>query len=151
MWWGVRIKTYGKHHISHQLLLCWFVLFCFQSADFKMLPSSYGHARDAYAFGTTVENLLTVLHDQGENDTGLFCCASFPVWLNISPFPAAGRSAVGSVASAVPCLQPLASPVFPFSCVVRCGWRSPARVTGALPNLLCSCLWMWHVGLGCHS
>lgn len=45
----------------------------------------------------------------------------------------------------------LASPVFPFSCgdVVRCGWRSPARVTRALPNLLWSYqgLWMWHLGL----
>ncbi|XP_057886663.1 protein-associating with the carboxyl-terminal domain of ezrin isoform X2 [Melospiza georgiana] len=39
-----------------------------ESADFKMLPSSYGHARDAYAFGTTVENLLTVLHDQVSAD-----------------------------------------------------------------------------------
>ncbi|KFW76301.1 Protein-associating with the carboxyl-terminal domain of ezrin, partial [Manacus vitellinus] len=38
------------------------------SADFKILPSSYGHARDAYAFGTTVENLLTVLHDQVSAD-----------------------------------------------------------------------------------
>lgn len=38
----------------------------FQSADFKILPNSYGHARDAYAFGTMVENLLTVLNDQGE-------------------------------------------------------------------------------------
>ena len=38
----------------------------FQSADFKILPSSYGHARDAYGFGTMVENLLTVLNDQGE-------------------------------------------------------------------------------------
>ncbi|XP_066411327.1 protein-associating with the carboxyl-terminal domain of ezrin [Molothrus aeneus] len=38
------------------------------SADFKMLPSSYGHARDAYAFGTTVENLLTVLHGQVSAD-----------------------------------------------------------------------------------
>lgn len=53
-------------------MLCWFLLFCFQSADFKILPSSYGHARDAYAFGTTVENLLTVLNDQGESDIGLF-------------------------------------------------------------------------------
>ncbi|NXO81337.1 PACE1 protein, partial [Sitta europaea] len=34
------------------------------SADFKILPSSYGHARDAFAFGTTVENLLTVLNGQ---------------------------------------------------------------------------------------
>lgn len=48
-------------------------MFYFQSADFKILPSIYGHARDAYAFGATVENLLTVLNDQGENDTGLFC------------------------------------------------------------------------------
>ncbi|XP_071421957.1 protein-associating with the carboxyl-terminal domain of ezrin [Pithys albifrons albifrons] len=38
------------------------------SADFKMLPSSYGHARDAFAFGTTVENLLTVLNDQVSAD-----------------------------------------------------------------------------------
>ncbi|NWS18312.1 PACE1 protein, partial [Pachyramphus minor] len=37
-------------------------------ADFKILPSSYGHARDAYAFGTTVENLLTVLNDQVSAD-----------------------------------------------------------------------------------
>ncbi|XP_030082179.1 protein-associating with the carboxyl-terminal domain of ezrin isoform X2 [Serinus canaria] len=39
-----------------------------ESADFKILPSSYGHARDAYAFGTTVENLLTVLNDQVSAD-----------------------------------------------------------------------------------
>ncbi|NWX39203.1 PACE1 protein, partial [Steatornis caripensis] len=38
------------------------------SADFKILPSSYGHARDAYAFGTMVENLLTVLNDQVSAD-----------------------------------------------------------------------------------
>ncbi|XP_064520363.1 protein-associating with the carboxyl-terminal domain of ezrin [Pseudopipra pipra] len=38
------------------------------SADFKILPSSCGHARDAYAFGTTVENLLTVLNDQVSGD-----------------------------------------------------------------------------------
>ncbi|XP_027550429.1 protein-associating with the carboxyl-terminal domain of ezrin [Neopelma chrysocephalum] len=38
------------------------------SADFKILPSSYGHARDAFAFGTTVENLLTVLNDQVSAD-----------------------------------------------------------------------------------
>ncbi|NWU86059.1 PACE1 protein, partial [Onychorhynchus coronatus] len=38
------------------------------SADFKILPSSYGHARDAYGFGTTVENLLTVLNDQVSAD-----------------------------------------------------------------------------------
>uniref|UniRef100_A0A8C6JU59 Uncharacterized protein n=1 Tax=Melopsittacus undulatus TaxID=13146 RepID=A0A8C6JU59_MELUD len=38
------------------------------SADFKILPSSYGHARDAFAFGTTVENLLTILNDQVSTD-----------------------------------------------------------------------------------
>ncbi|KFP85263.1 Protein-associating with the carboxyl-terminal domain of ezrin, partial [Acanthisitta chloris] len=38
------------------------------SADFKILPSSHGHARDAYAFGTTVENLLTVLNDEVSAD-----------------------------------------------------------------------------------
>ncbi|KAM9009448.1 protein-associating with the carboxyl-terminal domain of ezrin isoform 1-T3 [Ara ararauna] len=38
------------------------------SADFRILPSSYGHARDAFAFGTTVENLLTVLNDQVSAD-----------------------------------------------------------------------------------
>ncbi|KFW00155.1 Protein-associating with the carboxyl-terminal domain of ezrin, partial [Eurypyga helias] len=39
-----------------------------RSADFQILPSSCGHARDAYAFGTTVENLLTVLNDQVSGD-----------------------------------------------------------------------------------
>ncbi|XP_009891127.1 PREDICTED: protein-associating with the carboxyl-terminal domain of ezrin [Charadrius vociferus] len=38
------------------------------SADFKILPNSYGHARDAYAFGTMVENLLIVLNDQVSAD-----------------------------------------------------------------------------------
>ncbi|NWS75795.1 PACE1 protein, partial [Crotophaga sulcirostris] len=38
------------------------------SADFKILPNSYGHARDAYAFGTMVETLLTVLNDQVSAD-----------------------------------------------------------------------------------
>ncbi|NXA19553.1 PACE1 protein, partial [Ibidorhyncha struthersii] len=38
------------------------------SADFKILPNSHGHARDAYAFGTMVENLLTVLNDQVSAD-----------------------------------------------------------------------------------
>ncbi|KFU91199.1 Protein-associating with the carboxyl-terminal domain of ezrin, partial [Chaetura pelagica] len=38
------------------------------SADFKILPNSYGHARDAYAFGAMVENLLTVLNDQVSAD-----------------------------------------------------------------------------------
>ncbi|PKK27225.1 SCY1-like, kinase-like 3, transcript variant X1 [Columba livia] len=39
-----------------------------QSADFKILPNSHGHARDAYAFGTMVENLLTVLNDEVSAD-----------------------------------------------------------------------------------
>ncbi|NXH19904.1 PACE1 protein, partial [Bucco capensis] len=38
------------------------------SADFKILPNSYGHARDAYAFGTMVESLLSVLNDQVSAD-----------------------------------------------------------------------------------
>ncbi|NWU98260.1 PACE1 protein, partial [Upupa epops] len=38
------------------------------SGDFKILPNSYGHARDAYAFGAMVENLLTVLKDQVSAD-----------------------------------------------------------------------------------
>lgn len=38
------------------------------SADFQILPSSCGHARDAYAFGTMVENLLTVLNEQVSAD-----------------------------------------------------------------------------------
>nr|XP_013809452.1 PREDICTED: protein-associating with the carboxyl-terminal domain of ezrin [Apteryx mantelli mantelli] len=38
------------------------------SADFKILPNSYGYARDAYAFGMMVENLLTVLNDQVSAD-----------------------------------------------------------------------------------
>ncbi|NWH56588.1 PACE1 protein, partial [Geococcyx californianus] len=38
------------------------------SADFKILPNSFGHARDAYAFGTMVETLLTVLNDQVSAD-----------------------------------------------------------------------------------
>ncbi|KFO84778.1 Protein-associating with the carboxyl-terminal domain of ezrin, partial [Buceros rhinoceros silvestris] len=38
------------------------------SADFKTLPKSHGHARDAYAFGMMVENLLTVLNDQVSAD-----------------------------------------------------------------------------------
>ncbi|XP_010120684.1 PREDICTED: protein-associating with the carboxyl-terminal domain of ezrin isoform X2 [Chlamydotis macqueenii] len=38
------------------------------SADFKILPNSCGHARDAYAFGTMVENFLTVLNDQVSAD-----------------------------------------------------------------------------------
>ncbi|XP_061859251.1 protein-associating with the carboxyl-terminal domain of ezrin [Colius striatus] len=38
------------------------------SADFQILPHSCGHARDAYAFGTMAENLLTVLNDQVSAD-----------------------------------------------------------------------------------
>ncbi|KFQ34860.1 Protein-associating with the carboxyl-terminal domain of ezrin, partial [Merops nubicus] len=38
------------------------------SADFKILPNSYGHARDAYAFGTMAENLLAALNDQVSAD-----------------------------------------------------------------------------------
>ncbi|XP_021260198.1 protein-associating with the carboxyl-terminal domain of ezrin isoform X2 [Numida meleagris] len=38
------------------------------SVDFKILPNSCGHARDAYAFGAMVENLLAVLTDQVSAD-----------------------------------------------------------------------------------
>uniref|UniRef100_A0A8C2YHV9 SCY1 like pseudokinase 3 n=1 Tax=Coturnix japonica TaxID=93934 RepID=A0A8C2YHV9_COTJA len=38
------------------------------SADFKALPVSCGHARDAYAFGAMVENLLTALNDHVSAD-----------------------------------------------------------------------------------
>uniref|UniRef100_A0A8C8R7K6 SCY1 like pseudokinase 3 n=1 Tax=Pelusios castaneus TaxID=367368 RepID=A0A8C8R7K6_9SAUR len=38
------------------------------SADFKILPESHGHARDAYSFGKMVENLLTVLNNQVSAD-----------------------------------------------------------------------------------
>uniref|UniRef100_A0A8C9GA96 SCY1 like pseudokinase 3 n=1 Tax=Pavo cristatus TaxID=9049 RepID=A0A8C9GA96_PAVCR len=38
------------------------------SVDFKILPSSCGHARDAYAFGAMVEHLLTALNDQVSAD-----------------------------------------------------------------------------------
>ncbi|XP_065600047.1 protein-associating with the carboxyl-terminal domain of ezrin [Cyrtonyx montezumae] len=38
------------------------------SVDFKILPNSCGHARDAYAFGAMVESLLTVLKDEVSAD-----------------------------------------------------------------------------------
>lgn len=68
MWWGVcvGVEIHGNYQVFHKLLLCSSFWVYFQSADFKILPNSYGHARDAYAFGTMVENLLTVLNDQGE-------------------------------------------------------------------------------------
>lgn len=46
------------------------------------------------------------------------CCGSFHSWLNISPFAAAGRSAVGSVAGVFLVCRPwllLCSP-FPWGC-----------------------------------
>ncbi|XP_048212370.1 protein-associating with the carboxyl-terminal domain of ezrin isoform X2 [Perognathus longimembris pacificus] len=38
------------------------------SPEFTTLPESHGHARDAYAFGTLVESLLTVLNEQVSAD-----------------------------------------------------------------------------------
>uniref|UniRef100_A0A7M4EB40 SCY1 like pseudokinase 3 n=1 Tax=Crocodylus porosus TaxID=8502 RepID=A0A7M4EB40_CROPO len=38
------------------------------SADFCILSESHGHARDAYSFGTMIENLLTILNDQVSAD-----------------------------------------------------------------------------------
>ncbi|XP_006872695.1 PREDICTED: protein-associating with the carboxyl-terminal domain of ezrin isoform X1 [Chrysochloris asiatica] len=39
-----------------------------KSPDFTVLPESHGHARDAYAFGTLVESLLTILREQVSAD-----------------------------------------------------------------------------------
>ncbi|KAM4861566.1 protein-associating with the carboxyl-terminal domain of ezrin isoform 2-T2 [Thomomys bottae] len=38
------------------------------SPEFTTLPESHGHARDAYAFGTLVESLLTILNEQVSAD-----------------------------------------------------------------------------------
>lgn len=38
------------------------------TAEFKLLPEAFGHARDAYAFGTLVENLLTLLNENVSED-----------------------------------------------------------------------------------
>lgn len=38
------------------------------SPEFTTLPESHGHARDAYAFGTLVESLLTILSEQVSAD-----------------------------------------------------------------------------------
>jgi len=42
------------------------------SPEFTTLPESHGHARDAFAFGTLVESLLTILSEQGESE--LYYC-----------------------------------------------------------------------------
>ncbi|XP_044940508.1 protein-associating with the carboxyl-terminal domain of ezrin isoform X4 [Mustela putorius furo] len=39
-----------------------------ESSEFTTLPESHGHARDAYAFGTLVESLLTILSGQVSAD-----------------------------------------------------------------------------------
>ncbi|CAK7309824.1 Protein-associating with the carboxyl-terminal domain of ezrin [Vulpes lagopus] len=39
-----------------------------ESPEFTTLPESHGHARDAYAFGTLVESLLTILSEQVSAD-----------------------------------------------------------------------------------
>ncbi|XP_047560305.1 protein-associating with the carboxyl-terminal domain of ezrin isoform X4 [Lutra lutra] len=39
-----------------------------ESPEFTTLPESHGHARDAYAFGTLVESLLTILSGQVSAD-----------------------------------------------------------------------------------
>ncbi|XP_012639370.1 protein-associating with the carboxyl-terminal domain of ezrin isoform X2 [Microcebus murinus] len=38
------------------------------SPEFTTLPESYGHARDAFSFGTLVESLLTILNEQVSAD-----------------------------------------------------------------------------------
>ncbi|XP_043941203.1 protein-associating with the carboxyl-terminal domain of ezrin isoform X2 [Protopterus annectens] len=38
------------------------------TAEFKLPPEAFGHARDAYAFGTLVENLLTLLNESVSED-----------------------------------------------------------------------------------
>ncbi|XP_012513254.1 PREDICTED: protein-associating with the carboxyl-terminal domain of ezrin isoform X1 [Propithecus coquereli] len=38
------------------------------SPEFTALPESYGHARDAFSFGTLVESLLTILNEQVSAD-----------------------------------------------------------------------------------
>ncbi|KAM6153600.1 protein-associating with the carboxyl-terminal domain of ezrin [Erethizon dorsatum] len=38
------------------------------SPEFTALPESHGHSRDAYSFGTLVESLLTILHEQVSAD-----------------------------------------------------------------------------------
>lgn len=56
------------------------------SPEFTTLPESQGHARDAYAFGTLVESLLTILSEQVSADV----VASFQQTLQsalLSPVP----------------------------------------------------------------
>ncbi|XP_043858612.1 protein-associating with the carboxyl-terminal domain of ezrin isoform X2 [Dromiciops gliroides] len=40
-----------------------------KSAEFRILPKTNGHARDAYSFGIMVENLLTILGEQVAADS----------------------------------------------------------------------------------
>ncbi|XP_068950849.1 protein-associating with the carboxyl-terminal domain of ezrin isoform X1 [Petaurus breviceps papuanus] len=40
-----------------------------KSAEFRTLPKTNGHARDAYSFGIMVENLLTILSEQVSADS----------------------------------------------------------------------------------
>ncbi|NXY48071.1 PACE1 protein, partial [Ceuthmochares aereus] len=61
----VRAERSARSDLRRGLLACGSSM---GSADFKILPNSYGHARDAYAFGTMVETLLTVLNDQVSAD-----------------------------------------------------------------------------------
>lgn len=56
------------------------------SPEFTTLPESLGHARDAYAFGTLVESLLTILNEQVSADV----LASFQQTLHstlLNPIP----------------------------------------------------------------